>query len=179
MKRGVGPAPARPALPLGTTPDFTISPPDGSGYIDAGELKQIFRDLHWPADKKSIRAMLHKLDGDDNGSVSFEEFCRWQAVAFSVRVLSPRYGNTPWSRSAHEPQLTPNPCWSSTAPTQIELVAKKLQSELSVRESADCEEDDCTCCSGRGVAERANHNEPQFANAPTGSGLEPIKEENE
>lgn len=50
---------------------------DGSGEIDYDEMQRLLRDLNWPCDQIETNRMLSALDGDNNGSISFEEFMRW------------------------------------------------------------------------------------------------------
>lgn len=159
---------------------FAVYDTDQSGCIDAEELQQLLKDLHWPYDAVTIQSVLAFLDNDSNGMVCIEEFLKWHDMAYEVRVLSPRYGNTPWSAVANEPQLTPNPLPGCDKNVEIAEVSAKLG---RIRELAEQElEQQANGPTSlprqlsRGCGIRSG---PQFVQNPTGSLLETIDEGDE
>merc|ERR1711907_448200 len=53
---------------------FDLFDTDGSGSIDANELKTAMRALGFAPKKEEISKMLSDLDTDGNGTVEYEEF---------------------------------------------------------------------------------------------------------
>lgn len=157
---------------------FAVYDTDQSGYIDTEELRQLLRDLRWPSDTRTICSVLARLDDDLSGSVSIDEFLKWQTMAYEVRVLSPTYGNTLWSAAACEPQLSPT-SFSDVDERKIEfsLISAKLKSLRQVAET-NVEGPSFTLTSPQKTSPRSslNRNGPLFAQNPTGSLLEPIDE---
>ena len=50
---------------------------DGSGTIDAGELRFVLLELGAPAGPAEVEAAMERLDANRNGSISREEFAAW------------------------------------------------------------------------------------------------------
>merc|ERR1712118_580856 len=71
-----------PAKPKGLTDDqiqeireaFDLFDTDGSGTIDAKELKVAMRALGFEPKKEEIRKMINDIDKDGNGAIDFNEF---------------------------------------------------------------------------------------------------------
>ena len=59
---------------------FDVFDADGSGEIDARELGQLIKNLGLIRTKKQIHEMILKVDEDDSGEISFEEFCEMLGV---------------------------------------------------------------------------------------------------
>lgn len=53
---------------------FDIFDTDGSGSIDAKELKVAMRSLGFDASKDEIKRMIADVDADGSGEIDFEEF---------------------------------------------------------------------------------------------------------
>lgn len=152
---------------------FAIYDTDQSGHIDAEELRQLLRDLRWPHDPGTLTRVLSWLDDDLNGTVCIDEFLKWHDMAFKVRVLSPKYGNTPWSSGAYEPQLTPHPPHDGgTRNLELAEVSAKLG---EMRQLAEQEEKGQRFGTSS-PTKSALLGRPKFAQNPTGSLLETIDE---
>lgn len=50
---------------------------DGNGYIDKQELAALSLKLGHALDEKQLNDALHDLDLNHDGTIDFEEFCRW------------------------------------------------------------------------------------------------------
>merc|ERR1711966_637336 len=59
---------------MGIKEAFELFDTDGSGSIDANELKTAMRALGFAPKKDEITKMLNDLDCDGNGTVEYEEF---------------------------------------------------------------------------------------------------------
>jgi len=70
---------------------FTLFDSDGSGCIDSVEVGQLVKALALPLKEDEIDDLVEKLDLDQSGEVSFEEFYTWYVVAVPppLRVLLP------------------------------------------------------------------------------------------
>lgn len=53
---------------------FDMFDKDGDGYIDSGELGDVLAQLGKEPSEKALREMIHRVDSDDNGKISFDEF---------------------------------------------------------------------------------------------------------
>lgn len=126
--------------------------------------------------------MLTWLDDDLNGRVCIDEFLKWHTMAFKVRILSPTYGNTPWSAASNEPQLTPNTSHGrSKKNLEIAEVSEKLERVRQLAEE-DLKRQPGQPSSPRRLVFRGGGNRigPHFAQAvPTGSLLDTIEEVDE
>ena len=49
---------------------------DGSGFIDAKELRKIMRRLGTKISSEEVERMVRKADADGDGKVNFEEFVK-------------------------------------------------------------------------------------------------------
>lgn len=54
-----------------------VLPEDGSGYIDAAELRDLCDDLGIHLSKSELNEALDMLDKDGSGAIEFEEFVDW------------------------------------------------------------------------------------------------------
>ena len=61
--------------------------PDGSGALDASELKQLAASMGKEIDDDGISELLALLDADGSGSISIDEFLDWWALGLSVEAL--------------------------------------------------------------------------------------------
>ena len=71
---------------------FNLFDTDGSGNIDAKELKAAMRALGFQVKKADVRKMIADIDKDGNGSIDFEEFLDMMTakMVFSKLVFSLR-----------------------------------------------------------------------------------------
>ena len=53
---------------------FRVFDQDGSGVVDAGELKNVMRELGEPVDEEDIGRVLKSMDIDGDGSIDYHEF---------------------------------------------------------------------------------------------------------
>ncbi|CAD7922925.1 unnamed protein product [Amoebophrya sp. A25] len=54
---------------------FEVADTDGSGYIDIRELLQLFKKLGMSHTPEQVQEELRKVDVDNSGELSFDEFC--------------------------------------------------------------------------------------------------------
>eukprot|EP00553_Chaetoceros_curvisetus_P014369 CAMPEP_0204651622 /NCGR_PEP_ID=MMETSP0718-20130828/13658_1 /ASSEMBLY_ACC=CAM_ASM_000674 /TAXON_ID=230516 /ORGANISM="Chaetoceros curvisetus" /LENGTH=87 /DNA_ID=CAMNT_0051675415 /DNA_START=217 /DNA_END=476 /DNA_ORIENTATION=- len=59
---------------------FDLFDTDGSGSIDAKELKVAMRALGFEPKKEEIRKMIADVDKDNSGSIDFDEFLAMMTV---------------------------------------------------------------------------------------------------
>jgi hypothetical protein len=69
---------------------FTAFDKDGSGFIDAKELKKISKEMGRELDPSEVDECMKDLDIDKDNRISYEEFSKWW--------LSGRQGLSPWMR---------------------------------------------------------------------------------
>merc|ERR1712182_51385 len=82
-----------PAKPKGLTDDqiqeireaFDLFDTDGSGTIDAKELKVAMRALGLDAKKDEIRRMINDIDKDGSGTIDFNEFLNMMTARMGDR----------------------------------------------------------------------------------------------
>merc|ERR1712139_403912 len=58
---------------------------DGSGTIDARELKVAMRALGFQVKKSEVRKMISDIDKDDSGTIDFEEFLQMMTAKMSEK----------------------------------------------------------------------------------------------
>ena len=63
---------------------------DGSGEIDAGELRALLTTLGKEQSDDELAVALAALDTDGDGSISYEEFLWWWSKGFSFEALGAR-----------------------------------------------------------------------------------------
>ena len=63
---------------------------DGSGEIDAGELRALLTSLGKEQSDNELAVALAALDTDGDGSISYEEFLWWWSKGFSFEALAGR-----------------------------------------------------------------------------------------
>jgi Ca2+-binding EF-hand superfamily protein len=61
---------------------------DGSGTIDAKELKVAMRALGFEPKKEEIKKMISDIDKDGNGTIDFNEFLDMMTAKMSERILA-------------------------------------------------------------------------------------------
>jgi hypothetical protein len=71
---------------------FDLFDTDGSGTIDAKELKVAMRALGFEPKKEEIKKMIADIDKDGSGSIDFQEFMTMM-TAKMVRILCPCYSS--------------------------------------------------------------------------------------
>jgi len=64
---------------------FDLFDTDGSGSIDAKELKIAMRALGFEPKKEEIRKMISEIDKDGSGSIDFEEFLTMMTIKMGQR----------------------------------------------------------------------------------------------
>lgn len=95
-KPGMGPArrdKAKPGRGQGLTDDqkqeireaFDLFDTDGSGTIDAKELKVAMRALGFEPKKEEIKKMIADIDKDGSGTIDFEEFVHMMTAKMGER----------------------------------------------------------------------------------------------
>ena len=64
---------------------FNLFDTDGSGTIDAKELKAAMRALGFQVKKADVRKMIAEVDKDDSGAIDFDEFVEMMTGKMSER----------------------------------------------------------------------------------------------
>merc|ERR1712167_28149 len=64
---------------------FDLFDTDGSGTIDARELKVAMRALGFQVKKAEVRKMISDIDKDDSGTIDFEEFLQMMTAKMSEK----------------------------------------------------------------------------------------------
>ena len=64
---------------------FSLFDTDGSGSIDAKELKAAMRALGFQVKKADVRKMIADIDKDDSGTIDFQEFVDMMTGKMSER----------------------------------------------------------------------------------------------
>eukprot|EP00360_Condylostoma_magnum_P001515 CAMPEP_0168315720 /NCGR_PEP_ID=MMETSP0210-20121227/12478_1 /TAXON_ID=40633 /ORGANISM="Condylostoma magnum, Strain COL2" /LENGTH=106 /DNA_ID=CAMNT_0008291069 /DNA_START=9 /DNA_END=326 /DNA_ORIENTATION=+ len=64
---------------------FDLFDTDGSGSIDARELKVAMRALGFEPRKEEVRRMIAEVDKDGSGTIEFPEFLEMMAVKLAER----------------------------------------------------------------------------------------------
>ena len=64
---------------------FDLFDTDGSGTIDAKELKVAMRALGFEPNKEEIRRLIEQVDQDGSGNVDFKEFLKMMTTKLSER----------------------------------------------------------------------------------------------
>lgn len=77
---------------------FTAFDKDGSGFIDATELRLMSKEMGRELDPAEVDECMKDLDIDKDNRISFEEFAKWW--------LSGRQGLSPWMRRLLASKLT-------------------------------------------------------------------------
>jgi len=80
---------------------FDLFDTDGSGTIDAKELKVAMRALGFEPKKDEVKKMVNDLDRDGDGTVDFQEFLQMM----SGKMVRPSHRNMPNTSLSH---LTPS-----------------------------------------------------------------------
>jgi len=71
---------------------------DGSGFIDAGELRTISKEMGRELDAAELDECMKDLDTDKDNRISYLEFSKWW--------LSGRQGLSPWMRRLLSSKVT-------------------------------------------------------------------------
>merc|ERR1711918_219665 len=69
---------------------FDLFDTDGSGTIDAKELKVAMRALGLDAKKDEIRRMINDIDKDGSGTIDFNEFLNMRPLAWATATPARR-----------------------------------------------------------------------------------------
>ena len=77
---------------------FTVFDKDGSGFIDANELREVSKELGRELDPAEVDECMKDLDIDKDNKISYTEFAKWW--------LSGRQGLSPWMRRLLASKLT-------------------------------------------------------------------------
>jgi Ca2+-binding EF-hand superfamily protein len=56
---------------------FEVFDADGSGSMDADELKELLKELCLPTSEEEVDRMMVEMDDDESGEIDFEEFYSW------------------------------------------------------------------------------------------------------
>lgn len=95
---------------------------DGSGFIDAKELKQIAKEIGRELDPAEIDECMKDLDIDKDNRISFEEFSKWW--------LSGRQGLSPWMRRLLSSKLNALKIIDQLSGPMLEILSGATHSDI-------------------------------------------------
>jgi hypothetical protein len=96
---------------------------DGSGYIDAKELKKIAKEMGRELDAAEVDECMKDIDIDKDNRISYEEFNKWW--------LSGRQGLSPWMRRLLASKLTALKVIDQLSGPMLEILSDATHSDIN------------------------------------------------